>query len=237
MNDIELIPLGKLRLSEANVRKNDSNLFIEELAANIEAKGLLQNLIVVPAKKRGMFDVTAGGRRLRALNFLLEAGKLDIALGDVVTSQIRTRAGQTITLVHDTNTPRPYSRKVLIQGSRGLLEKYPTPRIYIEGKGRADEWQNLFPDWAKEWEHPLWRDLEQKARGAGHGGMDFVMNYRLMDCLQKGLPPDMDVYDAAALSAVTELSERSIAGRSRSVDFPDFTRGRWRSTPPLAVVS
>lgn len=76
MNDIELIPLGKLRLSEANVRKNDSNLFIEELAANIEAKGLLQNLIVVPAKKRGMFDVTAGGRRLRALNYLLEAGKL-----------------------------------------------------------------------------------------------------------------------------------------------------------------
>ena len=76
MNTLEMIPLAKLRLSEANVRKNDSNLFIEELAANIEAKGLLQNLIVVPAKKRGMFDVTAGGRRLRALNFLLEAGNL-----------------------------------------------------------------------------------------------------------------------------------------------------------------
>ncbi len=76
MNDIEMIPLGKLRLSEANVRRQDSNLFIEELAANIEAKGLLQNLIVAPAKKRGMFDVTAGGRRLRALNFLASAGKL-----------------------------------------------------------------------------------------------------------------------------------------------------------------
>ena len=76
MNDIQMIPLGKLRLSEANVRKNDSNLFIEELAANIEAKGLLQNLIVVPAKRRGFFDVTAGGRRLRALNALLEAGKV-----------------------------------------------------------------------------------------------------------------------------------------------------------------
>lgn len=76
MNTLEMISLVKLRLSEANVRKNDSNLFIEELAANIEAKGLLQNLIVVPAKKRGMFDVTAGGRRLRALNFLLEEGKL-----------------------------------------------------------------------------------------------------------------------------------------------------------------
>ena len=76
MNDIQMIPLGKLRLSEANVRKNDSNLFIEELAANIEAKGLLQNLIVVPAKRRGFFDVTAGGRRLRALNALFEAGKV-----------------------------------------------------------------------------------------------------------------------------------------------------------------
>ena len=76
MNTLEMIPLAKLRLSEANVRRQDSNLFIEELAANIEAKGLLQNLIVVQAKKRGMFDVTAGGRRLRALNFLLEEGKL-----------------------------------------------------------------------------------------------------------------------------------------------------------------
>jgi len=76
VNDIQMIPLGKLRLSEANVRKNDSNLFIEELAANIEAKCLLQNLIVVPAKRRGFFDVTAGGRRLRALNALLEAGKV-----------------------------------------------------------------------------------------------------------------------------------------------------------------
>lgn len=77
MNDIQMIPLGKLRLSEANVRKNDSNLFIEEFAASIEAKGLLQNLIVVPAKKKGMFDVTAGGRRLRAFNFLLAGGKID----------------------------------------------------------------------------------------------------------------------------------------------------------------
>ena len=76
MNTLEMIPLAKLRLSEANVRKNDSNLFIEELAANIETKGLLQNLIVVPAQKRGLFDVTAGGRRLRALNFLLGEGKL-----------------------------------------------------------------------------------------------------------------------------------------------------------------
>jgi ParB family transcriptional regulator, chromosome partitioning protein len=77
VNDIQMIPLGKLRLSEANVRKNDSNLFIAELSANIEVKGLLQNLIAVPAKKKGWFDITAGGRRLRALNALHAVGKLD----------------------------------------------------------------------------------------------------------------------------------------------------------------
>ena len=82
----------------------------------------------------------------------------------------------------------------------------------------------------------MWRTLQEKAKGAGHGGMDYVMNYRVIECLQKGEPPDMDVYDAAALSAVTELSERSIASRSRTVDFPDFTRGRWRSRSPLGIV-
>jgi len=163
--------------------------------------------------------------------------KLDVALGDVVSSLIRTLAGQTILVVHDTNTPRPYSRKILIQGSRGLLEKYPTPRIYIEGRGKPHQWEDLFPGYEAEWEHPLWRGLQEKARNAGHGGMDFVMNYRLADCLLRGAAPDMDVYDAAALSAVTELSERSIAGRSRPLEFPDFTRGKWRSREPLPIAT
>ena len=161
--------------------------------------------------------------------------KLEIALGDVVTSTIRTRAGQTIVVVHDTNTPRPYSRKVLVQGSKGLVEKYPTPRIYVEGKSPEHQWEDL-ETYAKEWEHPLWRALNEKAKGSGHGGMDFVLTWRLIDCLLKGEPPDMDVYDAAALSAVTELSERSIANRSRTMDFPDFTRGKWRGRPPLGIV-
>ena len=162
--------------------------------------------------------------------------KLEIPLGDVVTSTIRTLAGQTIVVVHDTNTPRPYSRKILVQGSKGLVEKYPTPRIYVEGKSPAHEWEDL-ETYAKEWEHPLWRSLQEKAKGGGHGGMDFVLTWRLIDCLLKGEPPDMDVYDAAALSAVTELSERSIANRSRTMDFPDFTRGKWRSRAPLGIVA
>lgn len=163
--------------------------------------------------------------------------KLDVKLGDVVSSLIRTRGGQTILVVHDTNLPRPYSRKILLQGTKGVLEKYPTPQIYIEGRDKNDQWVELFANYSAEFEHPLWKELEARAKGAGHGGMDFVMNYRLMQCLIKGEAPDMDVYDAAALSAVTELSERSIANRSRSVDFPDFTRGKWRNRPPFGVVT
>jgi predicted dehydrogenase len=163
--------------------------------------------------------------------------KLDVKLGDVVSSLIRTRAGQTILVVHDTNLPRPYSRKILVQGTKGLLQKYPNPQIYVEGRGKHDQWEDLFPGYTAEWEHPLWKELEARAKGAGHGGMDYVLNYRLMRCLQKGEAPDMDVYDAAALSAVTELSERSIAKRGASVDFPDFTRGKWRSRKPLGIVT
>ena len=74
------------------------------------------------------------------------------------------------------------------------------------------------------------------ARGAGHGGMDFIEDYRLITCLREGLPTNMNVYDAAALSAVSELTEQSVANRSQSVDFPDFTRGRWESYPSWGIV-
>lgn len=84
--------------------------------------------------------------------------------------------------------------------------------------------------------HPLWLDLEAQAAGAGHGGMDYLEDYRLIRCLREGLPTDMNVYDAAALSAIVELSVQSNAQRSRPVDVPDFTRGRWQTNPPLDIV-
>jgi hypothetical protein len=162
--------------------------------------------------------------------------KQKYALGDVVTSIISTRAGQTIIVIHDTNTPHPYSRRILVQGTFGIVQKYPTAAIYIDGKSPGENWQDLLKDYAKDWEHPLWGELEEKSKGGGHGGMDYVMNYRLMQCLLTGEAPDMDVYDAAALSAVTELSEKSIANRGQPMDFPDFTRGKWSSRPPLGIV-
>ncbi|MFC1730145.1 Gfo/Idh/MocA family protein [candidate division KSB1 bacterium] len=156
------------------------------------------------------------------------------ALGDVNVTLIRTKEGRTITLYHDCNLPRPYSRINLIQGTRGIAQGYPD-RIYIEGRSPSHQWEPL-EDYREEFEHPLWSSQGERARGAGHGGMDYIEDYRLIQALRTGTEPDMDVYDAAAISAVCELSERSVANRGRSMDFPDFTRGMWKTRPPLGIV-
>jgi hypothetical protein len=135
---------------------------------------------------------------------------------------------------HCTNLPRPYSRIHKVQGTKGLFEGYPN-RAYIEGRGRNDQWVQA-NDLLAEFEHPLWKEIAAQAQGAGHGGMDFIEDYRLIKCLREGLPTDMNVYDAATLSAVVEASGRSVARRGAPVAIPDFTRGRFKSTPPLEIV-
>jgi hypothetical protein len=155
-------------------------------------------------------------------------------LGDVNVSMIKTVRGRTIVVEHCTNLPRPYSRIHLVQGTKGLFQGYPD-RVYIEGRGKDDQWQAA-NDLLSEFEHPLWKEIAGTAKDAGHGGMDYIEDYRLIKCLREGKPTDMTVYDAAALSAVVELSVQSNAKRSKSVDIPDFTRGRWKSTPPLDII-
>jgi predicted dehydrogenase len=157
------------------------------------------------------------------------------ALGDVVNTLIRTVAGQTILVTHDTNSPRPYSRRILLQGTEGLVRKYPDARVHVENRSPAHRWESL-DDYRAEFEHPLWRALEERSRGAGHGGMDFIEDYRLITCLRTGEPMDMDVYDGAAWTCVSALSEQSIAGRSRPVDVPDFTRGAYLTRASLGIV-
>jgi hypothetical protein len=90
-------------------------------------------------------------------------------------------------------------------------------------------------EYQKEFDHPVWKAMNDRSKGAGHGGMDFIEDYRLIQALRKGVAPDMDVYDAAAWSAPCPLSERSAANRSRSVDFPDFTRGAWKTAKPVEL--
>jgi hypothetical protein len=150
--------------------------------------------------------------------------------GDVNTSLIKTARGKTFMVQHQTNDPRPYSRINTIVGTKGIFNGYPD-RI-----GLGESWGDV-EAFKKQYEHPLWAKTKTLSQGSGHGGMDFVMCYRLIDCLRKGLPLDMTVYDAASWSCIVELSIKSVANKSAAMDFPDFTRGKWESAAPLAVVS
>ena len=159
--------------------------------------------------------------------------KQKYALGDVNVSLIHTVNGKVIILYHDTSSPRPYSRIHIVQGTQGIFEKYPD-RVYIEGRSPLDEWEVL-DSYYLEHDHPVWKRLEEQSKGAGHGGMDYIEDFRLIEALRGGRPLDMDVYDAAAWSVVTPLSEKSVAKRGQPMDFPDFTRGGWKAPRPLHV--
>ncbi len=149
--------------------------------------------------------------------------------GDVNTSILQTAQGRTILLQHDVVSPQPYSRMTKVVGSRGSFADYP-PRIWQEGlTDDKPAWQDIAP-WLERFRHPLWNETEAlraRQNDPAHG-MDLVMLYRLVQCLQKGLEPDFNVYDAAAWSAPVALSAASAAQGGMPQVFPDFTRGAWR---------
>lgn len=157
--------------------------------------------------------------------------------GDMNSSLIKTKLGKTILVQHDTTTPRPYTRLNLISGTKGVFAGFPN-RLALEGQGDFHKWNDDMASVYAKHDHPLWVRLQKEAEAnGGHGGMDFVMMWRLIYCLRNGQELDQDVYDAAAWSAVTPLSEASVANRSQSKDFPDFTRGKWSQRPPLGIVT
>lgn len=146
--------------------------------------------------------------------------------GDMNTTLIKTVKGLTIKVQHDVSTPRPYDRINLIQGTKGAFRDYPA-RVFIDGQEGGHRFTNL-DKYKEKYTHQLWRRLGEKARGAGHGGMDYIMAWRLVQCFREGLPYDMDVYDGAAISAPFPLSAMSVAKGSEPVKIPDFTRGGWQ---------
>lgn len=147
--------------------------------------------------------------------------------GDYNTSIIKTAKGRTILLQHNVTTPRPYDRINLIQGTKGIFRDYP-PRIFIDGQEGGHNWTTL-DKYKDRYESPLWKTQGETARKlGGHGGMDYLMCYRLIQCMREGLEPDINVYDAAAWSAPGPLSELSVEKGSMPIKFPDFTRGQWQ---------
>jgi predicted dehydrogenase len=170
--------------------------------------------------------------------------QLDFIGGDINTSIIKTHMGRTILVQWDETSPRPYSRLNLIQGTQGTLAGFPT-RIALEGgvEGGPDthhEWaegEQLAKIYEK-YEHPLYKRLGELAiKMGGHGGMDFMMLYRIIECLREGQPLDQNVYEGCLWSAVGPLSEASVAADGMPQKFPDFTRGSWKSTKPLEIIA
>jgi len=146
--------------------------------------------------------------------------------GDMNTSVIRTVNGRTIMLQHDVVNARPYDRINLISGTKGVFRDYP-PRIYVDGQAGGESFTSV-DSYKPKYEHRLWKTYGETARKlGGHDGMDFVMLSRLVECMREGLPPDMDVYDAASWSAPAGLSQESVARGGAPMKFPDFTQGRW----------
>jgi hypothetical protein len=148
---------------------------------------------------------------------------------------IKCANGETILITHDTNSPRPYSLGFRVQGANGLWMD-DGDQIYIENVSKThDAWESDAA-YMKQYDHPLWRELEKKAEGAGHGGMDYFVLRDFIESVKNRTAPPIDVYDAAAWSAISPLSEQSIAQGSAAVPIPDFTRGKWKTRKPVFAI-
>lgn len=153
--------------------------------------------------------------------------------GNMNITNIRTANGKTITLYHDVSTERPYSRIHMVTGLKGHCRKYPE---IVLSKGEhtlnEEEMKTLRAQYTPELVNRV-GELAKKI--GGHGGMDFIMQWRLIDCLRNGLPIDQDVYDAASWSVISPLSEWSVAHESSNINFPDFTNGHWKTNEPVEL--
>jgi len=157
-----------------------------------------------------------------------------VKCGDVNTSLIKTENGKSIMLQFDVHTGRSYSRINQLVGTKAVHEGYPS-RLYIDGE-ELEFWghrwlsEEDYLTYSKKYEHPMMSKLKKISESfkQGHGGMDFIMIYRLISCLNKGIPLDINVYDSVMWSAITPLSELSVSLDSQPIAFPDFTGGNWK---------
>ncbi len=164
--------------------------------------------------------------------------------GDHTITLIKTEGGKTINIQHNVASPRPYNRMYQLTGTKGFANKYPvqgyallaenvdksllSDKNHEDLSGHSFVSNELKSKLMQEYKHPIQVELEETAkRVGGHGGMDYIMDYRLIYCLQNGLPLDMDVYDLAEWCCLIPLTAKSISNGSAPVEIPDFTRGGW----------
>lgn len=191
---------------------NRGNRFLNLCSFSSKARGLHEHVV----KKCGEAHPNA---------------KINFKLGDVVTTSISCANGETILLQHDTNLPRPYSLGFRVQGTKGLWMDV-AKGVHVEGVSKAHAWDEA-KIWYEKYDHPLWQKWSKEAQGSGHGGMDFYVVHMFIESVKNKVATQMDVYDAAAWSAITPLSEKSIEMGNETVEFPDFTNGQWMYRKPV----
>jgi predicted dehydrogenase len=181
------------------------------------------------------FSMSARAKELAATDDFYKEYATKTYRGNMNVTTIKTEKGKTIMLQHDVSSPNIYSRIFKVSGTKGSAIKYPQPPRIAFGDVRwlnADEFKKL----EEEYQPPIIKRIGELAKQVGgHGGMDFLMDWRTIDCLRNGLPMDMDAYDAALWSAIAPLSEQSVANRSKSIDIPDFTKGAWKTNKPVDI--
>ncbi|MHA8105893.1 Gfo/Idh/MocA family protein [Aquirufa sp. 5-AUSEE-100C1] len=162
--------------------------------------------------------------------------KVKFKCGDVVQTMIKCHNGETILITHDTNLPRPYSLGFRVQGTKGIWMD-DNKSIYLEGvSAKQHRWEDFKP-YQEKYDHPLWKSHSADAENAGHGGIDYFVLRAFIESIKNKVAPPIDVYDAAAWSAISPLSEESIAKGSAPIQIPDFTRGKWKTNQPIFALN
>ncbi len=179
------------------------------------------------------FSMAIREKELVSEDLFFEPWKNSKFRGNMNTTIIKTALGKSIMVQHDVSSEQPYSRIHLVKGADGMAVKYPKEMIALGEKWVKDEgmqalWDQYTPEIIK-------RVGEMAKQVGGHGGMDFIMDWRMIDCLRNGLPLDQNVYDGALWSSVAPLSEWSVANRSQSIDVPDYTCGSWKTNTPHGI--
>ena len=153
--------------------------------------------------------------------------------GDVNTSLIQTHDGITVTLYYDTATPRPIDCIYRIQGTKGIYSG-TLDKIFLEDFAKTHQWEEI-DEYREKYDHPLWKKYGNTATASGHGGSDYLCFLDFVRAIRNGSNTPIDVYDTVTWSIITKLSQESVAGRSCPVDFPDYTRGQWKTRKPLTI--
>lgn len=228
-------PAGEITWRGMHAVRNNGNLYpthpLGPIAwwLDINRGDRFTYLTSMSSKSRGMRNYAAKNYGANNPN-----AQREYALGDVNVSLIRSENGATVTLYHDTISPRPYDLILRVQGTEGIymgtLDKF-----YFEGRSPTrDQWED--PErYYREYEHPLWRDLADEARNQGHGGADYIEIHQFLKAVRNRTQTPIDVYDTATWSSIYPLSVQSVAAHSQPVEVPDFTRGKWKTRKPVEI--